>query len=340
MSDTPITPAPTPQSLLLRGRLITLTGVLILCFDTPTFRLLKLSSPAGDQLAFGLAAACWRGGCFAVASLFSLRRETRTMQGLRAAAVALGWRSTLAGTLLLSGSGLAFPVACALTTATNVLVILAIMPFAVALMTRALGVRQPLHAWVAAICGVASVALVFVAGLNAGPAQARGCVLALVSMACFSAFLTLSSYKGAVSCVLCMPFSGVLISLVSLAVLNTNYHYAMPASASDTVLLLLNGNINGVANILLVIGAQAVPATEVSLISLLETALSPVFVFLVTLRYAAGAEVPDQKSIIAAVLILVTLIGHTAYDVHLERQRRQRVALLEAQELTEAPAEA
>jgi len=148
-------PAPTQRSLLLRGRLIALAGVLLLCFDTPTFRLLKLNAPPGDSLSFGLAAAVWRGMCFALASLLALRREARSFAQVRDAYTALGWRSTAAGALLLAGSGLCFPVACALTTATNVLVIIAMTPFAVALLTRATGTRIAAHAWAAAVFSVA-----------------------------------------------------------------------------------------------------------------------------------------------------------------------------------------
>lgn len=331
------TPAPTPRSLLLRGRLIALAGVLLLCFDTPTFRLLKLNAPAGDSLSFGLAAAVWRGMCFTLASLLALRREARTLAQVREAYTALGWRSTVAGALLLAGSGLCFPVACALTTATNVLVIIAMTPFAVALLSRATGTRIAAHAWAAAVFSVASVGLVFASGMSAGPAQLKGCLLALASMACFAAYITLGSHKGAVSCVPSMPLAGALITLVALAALGINWHYAQPADASDVPLLLLNGHINGVSNILMIVGSQTCPATEVSMISLLETALSPVLVFLVTLRYATP-EVPDKRSIIAGALIIVTLLGHTAVDMHLERRRRQREADEGSQRL--APAEA
>ena len=120
-----------------------------------SFRLLKLSAPHDEFIAFGLAAAVWRGLCFALASLLVLWREAPSLPAAAAAFHALGVRSTLGGTLLLAGSGLAFPVAVALTTATNVLVILAMTPFACALMSRATGVRLPLHAWIAAVCGVA-----------------------------------------------------------------------------------------------------------------------------------------------------------------------------------------
>ena len=188
----------------------------------------------------------------------------------------------------------------------------------------------------AAVFAVASVGLVFASGMSAGPEQTKGCLLALASMACFAAFLTIGSHKGAVSCVPCMPLSGALITLISLAALGENWHYAQPADPSDVVLLLLNGHINGVSNILMIVGTQTCPATEVSMISLLETALSPVLVFLVTLRYAVP-EIPDTRSIIAGGLIILTLAGHTAVDMHIERRRRQREAE-EGQELT--PAEA
>ena len=79
-------------------------------------------------------------------------------------------------------------------------------------------------------------------------------------------------------------------------------------------------------SVLMIVGSQTCPAAEVSLIALLETALSPVLVYLVTLHAAAGPEVPDVKSIVAGVLIIATLAVHTVYDALWER-RKTRVAV-------------
>ena len=309
---------------LRRGRLITLAGVLLLCFDTPTFRLLQLSTPPGS-VEFGLADAVWRGGMYALASLIVLRRESRTLAGALDALRRLGLKNTLISAFCLTGSGVAFPVAIALTSATNVLVIIAMMPLTVALMGRALGTRLPLHTWVAAFAGSASVGLVFATGVSAGASQLKGCLLALAAMTCFATFVTLGSHMGSVSLVVTMPLGGVLMICVAFAALGPRWHFATPASRADACLLLGNGFINGLSNVMMIVGSQTCPAAEVSLIGLLETALSPVLVYLVTLHAAAGPEVPDVKSIVAGVLIIATLAAHTVYDALWER-RRARIA--------------
>ena len=325
------------KAALRRGRLITLCGVLLLCFDTPTFRLLQLSTPPGS-VEFGLADAVWRGGMYSLASLIVLRRESPTLAGARDALRQLGAKNTLIAAVTLTGSGVAFPVAIALTTATNVLVVIAMMPLAVALMSRALGTRLPVHTWVAAFAGSASVGLVFATGVSAGASQLKGCLLALTSMTCFATFVTLGSHMGAVSLVVSMPLGGVLMLCTAFAALGPRWRAATPASRGDACLLLGNGLINGLANVLMIVGSQTCPAAEVSLTGLLETALSPVLVYLVTLHAAAGPEVPDVKSIIAGALIIATLAAHTVYDALWERRKAHAAA--EAAQLAAGDSEA
>ena len=125
---------------------------------------------------------------------------------------------------------------------------------------------------------------------------------------------------GAVSCVASMPLAGVFMVAISLAVLGPKAHYAAPASATDGVLLVVNAMTNAVSNAMLAMGTQSVPAAEVSLIGLLETAFSPVLVYLVTL-HDPRPEIPDAKSIVAGVLIIATLAGHTLWDARLARRR-------------------
>lgn len=188
-------------------------------------------------------------------------------------------------------------------------------PLATALLGRALGQRLPLHTWLACVVGAVSVALVFAGSVETSPAATRGCLLACVCTICFSAFLVAGSHFGDVTILPCFPVAGCLMVAVAFAILGSRSGYARPASKADAVLVLLNGLINGLANVLMVVGSQTCPAAEVSLIALLETGLAPVLVYLITLK-DEHQEVPDTLTIVAGALIIVVLAAHTLYDAH------------------------
>ena len=91
-----------PWSPLARARVLTLSGVLLLCLDSPIYRLLRLSVAPSDPL-FGFAACVWRaafsGATFALAAAwldgFSAAR-------LSAHCAALGARTLIGAALLLA----------------------------------------------------------------------------------------------------------------------------------------------------------------------------------------------------------------------------------------------
>ena len=83
------------QKRLNRGRLLTLVGVIVLSFDTPTFRYVRTQSPASNALGQGLAATVWRGFCYCIASFVVLCLESSSLTAFREAVTALGWRKLL-----------------------------------------------------------------------------------------------------------------------------------------------------------------------------------------------------------------------------------------------------
>lgn len=137
-----------------------------------------------------------------------------------------------------------------------------------------------------------------------------------------------------------VALAGLLLCVVSLAALaglsGGSVSAATPASVGDFFLLTANGVAAGLSQarlhhnsgfaadstlstdppmsqVLLLAGSRTAPAAEVSLMSLLETGLSPVLVYLVTLSQAVP-EVPDAYTIAAGGLIIATLAAHTLYD--------------------------
>ena len=160
----------------------------------------RLRAPAGS-IDFGYASGIYRSsasiaviGLYAAASKGGLSAFTEDAR-------ALGWSNLLLGAALQGSSMVFFPLACALTTAANVLVVLACGPLVTSLICWAvLKLHMPRRTWVACVLGFASVALVFSGSVNASGDQLGGCVLAALSTVGFSAFWCLATHLG--ECVL------------------------------------------------------------------------------------------------------------------------------------------
>lgn len=168
----------------MRGRLTALSGALLLCWDAPTFRLLKLSVPVDCEqpvVTFVLATMVWRGVVLCLSSLVIVQLDQPGVSALWVGLRKLGWSCPVFA-VVLAAPNLGFPFALSLTTAANTLVVLAAIPLCTALLSRLLGIRIPLHTWAACAIGLVSTSLVF-AGASAssgGDTQIYGCIIALV----------------------------------------------------------------------------------------------------------------------------------------------------------------
>ena len=135
-----------------------------------------------------------------------------------------------------------------------------------------------------------------------------GCALALCSICCMSAYWTLGDALG-VSIIPCLWLAGVsnaLFALILLAAVGSGLH--APVSAASGAAILFNCVTNSAGMLLLVAGSLETPGPEVALILLLEPALSP---FLV---YFAVGESPSAQTVVAGVLIVLTLLAHGVYE--------------------------
>ena len=181
-----------PLSPLARGRVISIVGVLLLCWDTPTYRLLRVRLPS-EHPRFGFAVCVWRGFSAAVACcFFALALDGWSVAKLRVSVAALGAPKLLGGAALMAISSLTFTVAVALTSAANVLVIIALGPLITALLSRAfLRTQLATHTWAACVAGFLAVALVFAGSMQGG--QTLGCVLAAGCPLFFGSYLVLSA---------------------------------------------------------------------------------------------------------------------------------------------------
>lgn len=186
---------------LLRGRLLALLAVLVTSFDTPTYRVLRLSLPQ-DSPSFGFAVALWGGWIGGVGCLALCLHTDGSWAALVEHIRELGAKHIALGTSLLGSSILVFTLALAQTTAANVLVLLALScvrhfplschkrpvlscptptyawqrrPLVTALLGRAVLGPPPLsaHTWAACVAGLVATVLVFYGSLDLGPSKVR-----------------------------------------------------------------------------------------------------------------------------------------------------------------------
>lgn len=303
------------------GRCVVLLGAILFCFDTPTFRLIRLGAAhRRGGVTFTLALILWRGVSYVAAALLLAFWESWTRPSHQPRPP-LDTRRTCLCMLLLATTGCAFPFAVSLTTAANVLVLISLAPLIAVLLSSACnrvlrtGLSQVVvtqrRTVIASVVSVISVVLVFSGSVSfsAGRGLAEnliGCALALCACVAQSSLLVLANTTDT-SLVPAMPLGGLLVVFVALAALNRSLpSAAFPTSGADAALLVANGMSNALGTCLIVMGSRTVPAAEVALMSLLEVGVSPALVWVAT----NFAEVPGLRTIIAGCLVVATLAAH------------------------------
>ena len=238
----------------------------------------------------------WRsvfGALFLLAVL--VRREG---QGPLRAIRTMGWPGW-AVAILSSIIVLAYMAALRLTAVADVMIIQATVPFVVAalawLAMRERASRATLGASALATIGVA--VMLVGAPLVGDP---RGVALAFGTMVAYAGVLILLRWRRDVAMTSAAYLSALLGAAVALP-------FADPTAVSGSdlfYLMLLGASQSGLAFWLLTIGSRLIPATETALISVVETPLGPVWVWL------AFGEVPTTAAVIGGTIVLGAVIGH------------------------------
>jgi drug/metabolite transporter (DMT)-like permease len=198
-------------------------------------------------------------------------------------------------------TNLLFVTAITHTAVSNTLVILAASPvFAAVLSALFLGDRIPPVTWAASLLILGGVAVIVHSGLAAG-AGAWGDAAALAGSLCTAGMLVvLRRHPGA------DPVPGLALGGLLAAVIVSPSVDGFAPSAHDLALLILLGVVLlPIAIGLITRGPRYLPAPEVGLVTLLETLLGPLWVWLVI----GGA--PSRASIFSGVLIVAVLAVHS-----------------------------
>lgn len=272
----------------LKGLLLTVSGVLVL---TPDSLLIRLAALDHWTLLF------WRGLLMALGMLVGLavvyRRDT--------------WRCCLAigkAGLVVAGlfalSTIFFVTSITHTSVANTLVIVSASPLFAAIFSRVF-LHEPVErrTWLAIVIAMCAIGLIVAQSLAQGSLFGDLCAVGTaIGMA--GSFVAMR-YGRAVNMIPASALSGVIVALVMLPLAQP----LMLDAQQVGVVGLLGLIVLPVSFALITLGPRYLPAPEVSLILLLETALGPLWVWL------ALGEIPTWSALVGGTLLLLTLIIHS-----------------------------
>jgi drug/metabolite transporter (DMT)-like permease len=204
-----------------------------------------------------------------------------------------------------------FIIALTLTTVANTLVTMSIMPFVAALLGWMI-LNEPIRprTWVAMAAAACGLVLMFADSL--GGEGAAGMLLALGVPLAFAANLIVVRHHAAqADMVPTVVIAGAISVLIALPA-------ALPFSASihDVAVLALMGTVQlGIGCMLMTLAARDLSAAEVGLLSLLETTLGPIWVWI------GIGERPTDIALFGGVVVIGALALNGLLGLVQERPR-------------------
>jgi drug/metabolite transporter (DMT)-like permease len=284
-----------------KGLLITTIGGLLFTLDLPLLRLAGL-----DQ--WTLVAARGTFLFISISLVWLLLRRSGIsnapfIAGLAGIAVAI--TNTVAP--------IAYIGAIKETSAANVVFIMALIPVITAFLSRIfIGEKVHGYTWTATGFALAGVSIIVWDGFGQG--HLSGDLLALLSAFCTGAAFTIirASGKNVATSLAVGSLTSALVAMaffqVSPQSLFDGAAFGMPA----WVWLALNGLVAiPLAIALIASGPRFLPSTDVSMFFLLETVLTPVWIWLLF------GETPTLNALIGGGIVMVTLLAHSWWRLKL-----------------------
>jgi drug/metabolite transporter (DMT)-like permease len=281
----------TPRALSLhqKGVLLTSFGGILFTFDIPLLRL------AGDDawtLIFGRGVFL----CLAITAwwFFWYRMRGHKVPFINGrAGLIVAVTNTLAN--------LMFIAAVTMTTAANLVFILALNPILCAIIARVfLGEKMHHWTWAAVIMSFTGVLVIGADGLTTGNLPGDLMAFGVALMTAIALTVIRKSGKNVVSSLAVGSFASALIASFWAAPLALSF--------AGWGWLGLNGLIViPLASALIALGPRYLPAPEVAMFFLLDTMLTPVWIWMIF------GELPTPVSLVGGSIVIVTLISHSLW---------------------------
>lgn len=294
--------------------LITALGGLLLTFDLPLLRLANV-----DQWTMVFAR-----GLMLFTAIACIWMIARKRGGEQAPFIAGGAGLLVAFTSAIGN--MSYIGAVMQTNAANVVFIIALTPVIAAAMSRLiLGEKVHMFTWIATAISFVGAGIIAGDGLQTG--QAAGDLLALASAFCSAAAFTVIRATGK-KVATSLALGSLTSALIAFAFFNVtpatllgDGFYGVPAWGW----LALNGFIAiPLATIFLASGPRVLPTADVSMFFLLETVLTPLWIWLIF------GEVPSTSVLIGGIIVITTLVIHSWWRLSLS-VRHQPVRLMPGQ---------
>ena len=286
------------------GLLIVTIGGFLFTFDLPLLRM-----AGGDKWSMGVARGLFLFLSISAVWYFMRQRNGDKLPYINGKAA---WAVVFTNTI----ANIAYMAAVVETNAANVVFIIALVPVLTAVFSR-IFIKEPIHAytWLATVLALVGVGIIVMEGLSLG--NAWGDLFALICAICTAAAFTIIRASGK-NVATSLALGSLLSALVSLGVLM----FTAP-SISASLATLHNGAylglptwfwvaLNGLlfiplASSLIANGPRYLPSADVSMFFLLETVLTPVWIWLLF------SEAPTSQVLTGGAIVIVTLVAHSIW---------------------------
>ena len=220
---------------------------------------------------------------------------------------------------LIGGTGLGIAMITFIYSITNTsaavtLLCLAAMPFFTALLGFLfLKERISINVWIAII--IATIGIVIIALGNAQKSSLLGLIFGMISSIGFSVFSVTLRWKKETPKFTTVAFAGFFCFVVSAVVISTN-DMVFFSTSYNGALFSLHGTLVCFGLILYSIGSKAIPAAELTLLSLTEVIGG---IFWVWVPFLGINEIPSTNTIIGGFFLFMSIIY---YSLTIKTNRR------------------
>ena len=218
-----------------------------------------------------------------------------------------GWSAVLAGAFLSIGFA-CWIFAMTHTTIANALFVLSAAPFLAAIFARIfIGERVKPSTWLYMLLASLGVTVMVAEGVAMG--TLAGNLYALIAATGFAAFSVTLRRGRAVDMTPAVCWAGIWAGLIAVAMLiMTQQSFAL--STHDLLLCTLLGFVQvGLGLILFTAGSRYIPAGELTLLSLTEVVLGPIWVWI------GVNEVPTSLTLLGGVIVLTAIVAQAVHGV-------------------------
>ncbi|MFO1034153.1 MAG: DMT family transporter [Hyphomicrobiales bacterium] len=291
---------PGSRSSLRFGLLVTALGGLLFTLDLPLLRL-----AAADKWTMVFVRGIFLFLSISI-SWLAVRFYRRSNEPFIA-----GWAGlAVIGTNTLAN--IAYIRASVETHAANVVFILALVPTLTAIFSRIfIREKSGLFTWLAAILSFVGVFIIVRDGLHSD--KLVGDAFAFVCACCTAAAFTIIRASGK-NVATSLGLGSLMSALVAVAFFPVHLESLLPVSnlgMPGWVWLVLNGLVViPIASTLIANGPRYLPSVDVSMFFLLETVLTPVWVWMLF------GEAPSTNVLIGGAVIILTLFAHSSWRLH------------------------